>query len=112
MLTEKSNHEDSTVFHVTHWKAGSQWIYKILNALAPERIVPPRIGEAQLLFTPLKSGAIYPAVYLTRGQLQSLTLPAKNRKFVIIRDLRDTLVSAYYSLRYSHAPMASSIASL
>src|SRR5262249_30688744 len=29
-----------------------------------------------------------------------------SRRFVVIRDLRDTLVSAYFSLRYSHAPMS------
>jgi SAM-dependent methyltransferase len=97
-----------TIFHVTHWKAGSQWIYRILRALAPERIVAPRVGEGQFLFAPLTAGGIYPTVYVTRAQFESVALPEGARKFVVIRDLRDTLVSGYFSSRYSHALMTNS----
>lgn len=95
--------EQPTVFHVTHWKAGSQWIYKILREIASIRIVAPQLDEKQFLDTPLFMGAVYPTVYVTKEQFHSVALPCNYRKFIIIRDLRDTLVSGYFSIRYSHA---------
>jgi hypothetical protein len=91
-----------TIFHVTHWKAGSQWIHKILNRCAGERIVLAENGAAQLLRRPLLAGRIYPTCYVTREQFDSVPLPESWRRFVVIRDLRDTLVSGYFSLRFSH----------
>jgi lipopolysaccharide transport system ATP-binding protein len=95
------------VFHITHWKAGSQWINKILMACAQERIVAPQVGEGQFLFWPLQPGKIYPTVYVTHQQFVAVKLPAAWRRFVVIRDLRDTLISAYFSLKISHAEEAS-----
>lgn len=95
----------NTVFHITHWKAGSQWIRAILETVANERIVPPRVGEGQVLLDAIRPGGVYPAAYLTREQFGTINLPPGSRHFVVIRDLRDTLVSAYYSFRYSHAVM-------
>ncbi len=95
--------EQPTIFHVTHWKAGSQWLYKILRDIAPERIVAPQLYEKQFLETSLVRGAVYPTVYVTREQFYSVALPKNYRKFIIIRDLRDTLISGYFSIRYSHA---------
>ena len=92
-----------TVFHITHWKAGSQWLYKILLDLVPERIVPPQLDEKQFLELPLVRGAVYPTVYVTKEEFGSVALPRNYRKFIIIRDLRDTLISGYFSIRYSHA---------
>ncbi|RQH08359.1 sulfotransferase domain-containing protein [Paraburkholderia dinghuensis] len=100
----------STVFHVTHWKAGSQWLHRILRDIAPSRIVDPQLFERQFLDTPLVTGAVYPTVYVTKEQFYSVNLPANYRKFVVIRDLRDTLVSAYFSIRYSHAIIHKSLA--
>lgn len=91
-----------TVFHITHWKAGSQWLHRILCELVPDRIVSPKIDEVQFLSEPLVRGAVYPTVYVTREQFYSISLPKGFKKFVILRDLRDTLVSGYFSLRYSH----------
>lgn len=90
------------LFHITHWKAGSQWIMKILRDLAPDRIVNPRVGEGQFLLDALVPGGVYPTVYVTHEQFRSVAHPAGSRHFVILRDLRDTLVSAYFSFRYSH----------
>ncbi len=101
-----------TVFHITHWKAGSQWVHRILRAAAEERVVPPRLGEGQFLYDPIKSGGVYPTLYVTREQFRSVSVPSNARKFVVIRDLRDTLVSGYFSLRYSHALLNSTSASL
>jgi hypothetical protein len=86
------------LIHVTHWKAGSQWLYKILLGLVRDRIVPPQKG---LGVTPFQPGKVYPTVYMTREELESVVPPGCPR-FVVIRDLRDTLTSAYYSLKISH----------
>jgi lipopolysaccharide transport system ATP-binding protein len=91
-----------TVFHVTHHKAGSQWINRILHALAYERLVMPEVESAQFLTKPIVRGAVYPTVYVTREQFESVAVPKGSRRFVVIRDLRDTLVSLYFSVRYSH----------
>lgn len=91
-----------TIVHVTHWKAGSQWIYKILRECAPERIVEPQLGDTQFLLGAVQPGKVYPTAYVTKQQFDSVRLPRNWRRFVIIRDLRDTLVSAYFSLKLSH----------
>lgn len=108
-MTQAQN-QLSTVFHVTHWKAGSQWLHRILRDVAPNRIVDPQLSERQFLDTPLVAGAVYPTVYVTKEQFYSVELPANYKKFVIIRDLRDTLVSGYFSIRYSHAVIDRSLA--
>ena len=91
-----------TIFHVTHWKAGSQWIDKILARCARERLVRAEDAAAQLLRKPLVAGGVYAACYVTHEQFQSVPLSEPWRRFVVIRDLRDTLVSGYFSLRFSH----------
>lgn len=125
-----------TIFHITHPKAGSQWIRAILTQAAPDRIRDPLPGAAQIFNRPIKSGKIYPCVYLGRGvfdtivrfnpkqnQLQKLLrehpktvhpgvmmvnlVNVKMRRFpykifVVIRDLRDTFVSLYFSLKNTH----------
>lgn len=96
------NIEKPTVFHITHWKAGSQWLKKILLELEPDRIIQAQIDEVQFLKAPLVEGAIYPTVYVTKEKFHSVALPKNYRKFIVIRDLRDTLVSGYFSIRYSH----------
>lgn len=99
-----------TVFHVTHWKAGSQWIHRILKECTPDRIVVPEVDETQFLGRPLEPGRVYPTVYVTREQFESAALPQNWRRFVIIRDLRDTLVSAYFSIKTSHPILDSRLA--
>jgi ubiquinone/menaquinone biosynthesis C-methylase UbiE len=94
--------ERPTIFHITHWKAGSQWVSKILSELAPERVVPAKMYAQNFLYEPLVDGAIYTTMYVTKGEFKSVVLPENYRKFIVIRDLRDTLVSGYFSLRYSH----------
>lgn len=90
------------MLHVTHHKAGSQWVYAVLKYLQPHRIVAPQVRVGHVLGGPLRGGAIYPTVYLSRPQVEALSLPAPSRTFVVLRDLRDTFVSFYFSLRYSH----------
>lgn len=95
------------VFHVTHYKAGSQWILAILRTLARHRVVTPEVGSAQFLKQPVRPGGVYPTLYVTREQFESVRLPERWRRFVVIRDLRDTLVSSYFSLKVSHSALHS-----
>src|SRR5205823_5007254 len=91
---------EPTVLHVTHWKGGSQWVRRILHELVPDRIVAPANQEQdQFLTWPIQAGKVYPTVYVTKEQFDLVGIPACHRRFVIIRDLRDTLVSLYFSLK-------------
>jgi lipopolysaccharide transport system ATP-binding protein len=101
-----------TVFHVTHYKAGSQWIHKLLHACAPDRIVTPQDAGGHILGGPLRAGMIYPTVYLAKPAFDSVSLPHGSRRFVVVRDLRDTLVSLYFSLKHSHVLLDAKMASL
>jgi hypothetical protein len=96
-----------TVFHVTHHKAGSQWVNRIFHALAYERLVMPEVRDGainvQFLERPIRPGMVYPTVYVTRQEFESVRLPRPWKRFVVVRDLRDTLVSAYFSIKHSHA---------
>jgi lipopolysaccharide transport system ATP-binding protein len=91
-----------TLFHVTHWKAGSQWLLAILRGCAPAGVVDALLDQGQVRYAQIQPGAVYPTVYLTRQELEGIALPPDSRIFVVIRDLRDTLVSAYYSFKVSH----------
>lgn len=120
-----------TVFHITHVKSGSQWVYQILNECAPSRIVEPKVKVAQFYEGPIQPGMIYPTVYAPRDRFESTLWPrtkpeadspaAQNwqnfvekkspvKIFVVIRDLRDTLVSLYFSLKVSHAIISERVA--
>jgi hypothetical protein len=90
------------VFHITHYKAGSQWIYNILRLCCPERIVAPLGGALHFLQGQLEPGKIYPTVYCAREAFESRPAPPASRRFVVIRDLRDTLISWYFSTKVSH----------
>jgi lipopolysaccharide transport system ATP-binding protein len=92
-----------TVFHVTHYKAGSQWIYAILrNCLPSQRMVAPEFDRGQFLTQPVQEGKVYPTLYVTREEFESVPLPERWSRFVVIRDLRDALISGYFSIKVSH----------
>lgn len=127
--------DQPTVFHITHIKAGSQWVAQVLRECAPHREVPQEDRNAQTLYKPIRPGGVYPGVYLARYRLCSLVrfplgfnrptfrhfklrpiplivnyinfqiLDKPYIYFVVIRDLRDTLVSLYFSLMVSHEVM-------
>jgi hypothetical protein len=98
-----------TIFHITHWKAGSQWIRKILEACVSELIVMPHSYQEQFFKDPIQAGRVYPTVYVTREQFYGVQLPSLWKRFIVFRDLRDTLVSGYFSLRFSHPAIADEI---
>jgi hypothetical protein len=91
-----------TILHITHWKAGSQWLHKILVQCCPSRTIAPGGAFDHLLAGPVQPGKIYPTVYATREQLAQFEFPPDTRRFIVIRDLRDTLTSLYFSVKISH----------
>jgi hypothetical protein len=91
-----------TIFHITHHKAGSQWLNRIFQTLAFDRLVLPEVQNHQFLHRPIAAGRIYPTLYITHEQFESVALPRCWRRFVVIRDLRDTLISLYFSMKHSH----------
>jgi hypothetical protein len=105
-MTLGSRNETPTVFHVTHYKAGSQWVQAILRGCAEDDLVRAKPGVRQFLEEPIQAGKIYSSVYVTREQFDSVAVPEGSRHFVVIRDLRDTVVSGYFSLKVSHGQFA------
>jgi len=93
-----------TIFHITHHKAGSQWVAEILKHAAPERVVLPKLRMAHFYDDPLRPGGVYLTVYVPKPDFDRVTvsLQGERRVFVVMRDLRDTLISRYFSVRYSH----------
>jgi lipopolysaccharide transport system ATP-binding protein len=99
--------EIPTTAYVTHAKAGSVWISGILQELygpnVAERIPPEEvIARGQSEENPLREGFLYPALFLRREQLEALPVLSSAQRFVVLRDLRDTLVSLYFSVKFSH----------
>ncbi len=101
-LVNSDNDTSPAILCVTHYKAGSHWIHVILGACVQDRIVEPQPDLGQFLGPPVRQGKVYPKLYVTREQFETAKLPPRWRRFVVIRDLRDTLVSGYFSLRVSH----------
>lgn len=94
---------EPAVFHVTHWKAGSQWVHSLLKAAAPDRIVPGKDSSAWFFKDPIIPAGIYTPVYATLQQFRQIVPEQSNHRiFVLIRDARDSAVSWYFSLLYSH----------
>jgi hypothetical protein len=68
-----------TIFHITHWKAGSQWVAEILKQSAPERFIPWGVGkaganngrgESSFRTTALIPGSIYGTMYVPRRNFE------------------------------------------
>lgn len=101
----KEDQQPDTILHITHHKAGSQWVAEVLkHCVAPQRIVLPLPSVAHFSSATLRPGGVYLAVYRSRPQVEEITSSFSHpmHKVVVIRDLRDTLISLYFSMRYSH----------
>jgi lipopolysaccharide transport system ATP-binding protein len=94
--------EPPALLCVTHYKAGSSWIYVILRRCVKDRVVQPQPAVEHFLGAPVRQGKVYPRLYVTREQFEGVELPSRWHRFVVIRDLRDTLVSLYFSYKFSH----------
>jgi lipopolysaccharide transport system ATP-binding protein len=105
-----------TVFHITHHKAGSQWVAEVLKFCAPDRIVLPEVQVAHFRKIPIKRGKVYLTVYVSKQEFDTIMGIKQSRwkfrylwnwyhfqicsnpylTFVVIRDLRDALISLYF----------------
>jgi hypothetical protein len=95
---------DGAIFHVTHWKAGSQWIRNMFEDLYPMDCIisaETTYGE-DLSKRPIKAGEIYTPFYGGTEYFDNLQTDTKIYRFFVMRDLRDTLISAYFSKKNSH----------
>ena len=102
-IAEAKDTTVQTVFHVTHWKAGSQWVRAVLQEADPNRIVRKRVDPCGFANEAWVDGGIYTPVYTSYNVFrEKMTDPDRVRVFVVIRDPRDTAVSWYHSLMYSH----------
>jgi lipopolysaccharide transport system ATP-binding protein len=88
------------LMHLTHGKAGSTWIDLILRDLFPGRVAP-RLYEFPAKFS-FEKHQVYAAIFMTREQFTQFPELAQIKRFVVIRDLRDTLISQYFSMRDTH----------
>ena len=70
MTSNNSEPGVTPVFHVTHWKAGSQWVRAVLDDAMPGRV----ISDASSAFfnRPIASDGIYTPVYATVDQFRSI----------------------------------------
>lgn len=92
----------SACFHITHPKAGSQWMLGILEELFGTAVQKPEYYLAHVWGKTIEPGRVYPCVYIGQPEFETIPCAGEKRYFVLIRDLRDTLISAYYSLRNTH----------
>jgi lipopolysaccharide transport system ATP-binding protein len=98
--------EVPTLVHVTHAKAGSTWIDAVLREIFHHRVARrgrhvARDTGGDLASHYFEPGRIYPAMFMTREQFMDHEELRDVKRFIIIRDLRDTLVSLYFSLKNS-----------
>lgn len=91
----------SSLFHVTHAKAGSTWLHNVFVSAFGRRRVAPRVGGKVEKYR-FKPGMIVPAIFLAYDDFMQLEGASADRCFFVIRDIRDTLTSLYFSMRYSH----------
>lgn len=92
--------DEPTILHITHWKAGSQWVSAVLRDVFPDRCARVEPDFSNLRPDP---GVIFTPVYLpVHGVKEFMPESASTRRFAVIRDLRDTLVSWYFSVKHSH----------
>ena len=95
-----------TLMHITHPKAGSTWVTIVLHELFGDSVAPRgrSVAEAtggDLAQHVFETGLVYPSMFMTREQV--LAHPELNgcKRFIVIRDLRDTLTALYFSLKMS-----------
>lgn len=111
-----------TLLHITHIKAGSTWVDRLLRELFKEK-VRPRFGSDLFNFkessesdplqhppylemfqaTAFYPGHVYPSMFITHREFVSRPEFSDSKRFVIIRDLRDAFTSHYFSLKATHA---------
>jgi lipopolysaccharide transport system ATP-binding protein len=101
-LLQKTRARNPPLFHVTHAKAGSSWLYKIFKTAYGDR-VPKRAGS-DICALSIEKGKLYSAIFCNYRDFKTIPLAVRSPHFFVMRDLRDTIVSLYFSHKYSHVP--------
>ncbi|WDQ00375.1 sulfotransferase domain-containing protein [Micromonospora chalcea] len=101
--------EFANIFHCTVRKTGSQWIKALFSDPAVYRhcgLLPydPRFYSGGAT-APVPAGRVGLAIFLSHKRFEAVPKAGSYRAFFVIRDPRDVVVSSYFSLRNSHAPM-------
>ncbi len=89
------------VMHFTHAKAGSTWIDGILRELFGKRVKPRFWSKPDFSGA---AGQVFASVFLARDEALASPDVVSAKRFFVLRDLRDTLISRYFSIRDSHKP--------
>lgn len=101
--------EFDNIYHCTVHKTGSQWIKALFSDPTVYRhsgLLPydPRFYKRRKL--PLiPAGRAGLALFHSYPRFKKISKPGTYRAFFVIRDPRDIVISSYFSLRNSHAPM-------
>jgi lipopolysaccharide transport system ATP-binding protein len=77
-------------------------MHGILREMFGPAVQQPEYFETQIFGKPIRVGGVYSCAYVCKQEFEAANPPPSTRRFVLIRDLRDTLVSAYFSLRNTH----------
>lgn len=101
--------EFDNIYHCTVHKTGSQWIKALFSDPTVYRysgLLPydPRFYKRRSLPV-IPRGRAGLALFHSYPRFQQITKPGTYRAFFVIRDPRDIVISSYFSLRNSHAPM-------
>ncbi|NYT95167.1 sulfotransferase domain-containing protein [Salinispora sp. H7-4] len=101
--------EFDNIYHCTVHKTGSQWIKALFSDPTVYRhsgLLPydPRFYKRRKLplIPPGRAGL---ALFHSYPRFKKIPKPGTYRAFFVIRDPRDIVISSYFSLRNSHAPM-------
>lgn len=101
--------EYANIYHCTVRKTGSQWIKALFSDPVVYRhsgLLPydPRFYKRRPLPV-VPPGRAALALFHSYPRFLDIPKPGTYRAFFVIRDPRDIVVSSYFSLRNSHAPM-------
>lgn len=88
------------MMHITHGKAGSTWMDRILRQLYGKHVAPRQYNHPERFS--FERHRVYSAIFMARPAFLRHPELRGIHRFVVIRDLRDTLVSNYFSLRDTH----------
>jgi hypothetical protein len=100
--------EYENIYHYTVRKTGSQWIKAVFSDPVVYRysgLLPyvPRLSKRRHQSIP--PGRLALSIFLPHERYRAISKPDKHRAFFVLRDPRDIVVSSYFSLRDSHAPI-------
>lgn len=84
--------------HISHAKAGSSWVFAILQTLFGKRVHPRTYTRPD--FASAKERIF--SVFMAREDFTSHPELSASKRFIVLRDLRDTLISRYFSQRETH----------